>query len=69
MAHISHISKSWMLVLACMLNGVYYADYCTLGTMGLAVMHHKTWENLISLVDSYIEQLAQWSCEMRDSII
>ena len=54
-----------------MLNGGYYVDYTsTLGTMGLAVMHHKTWEGLVSLVDSYVEQLAQWSCEMvRDSII
>ena len=71
MAHTGHILKSWVLVLACMLNEGYYADYaCTLGTMGLAVMQHKTWESLVSLVDSYVEQLTQWSSEMvRDSII
>ena len=74
MEHAGCKPKSWVLnypALACMLNGGYYADYAsTLGTMGLPVMHHKTWEGLVSLVGSCVEQLAQWSCEIvRDSII
>ena len=35
-----------------------------LGTMGLHVMHHKTWDELVSLVGDHAEQLAKWSCEM-----
>ena len=74
MAHSGRKPKSWVLnypALACMLNGGYYADYASmLGTMGLPVMHHKTWEGLVGLVGSYVEQLAQWSCEIvRDDII
>ena len=74
MANAGRKPKSWILnypALACMLNGGYYADYAgMLGTMGLPVMHHKTWEGLVSLVGTHVEQLAQWSCEMvRDSII
>ena len=57
--------------LACMLNGGYYVDYAgILGTMELPVMHHKTWDGLVSLVGSHVEKLAKWSCEMvRDNII
>ena len=74
MAHPGRKPKSCILnypALACMLNGGYYADYAgILGTMGLPVMHHKTWEGLVSLVGMHVEQLVQWSCEMvRDSII
>ena len=41
-----------------------------LGTMGLPVMHHKTWESLISLVGDCVEQLVQWLCRIvRDDIV
>ena len=54
MAHSGHKPKSWVLnypALACMLNGGYYAHYASmLGTMGLPVIHHKTWESLVGLV-------------------
>ena len=60
-------AKSWELnypAIAFMLNGGYYNDYATvMGTMGLPVMHHSTWENLVSWVGPHVEQLAEWSCE------
>ena len=44
--------KSWELnypALAFLLNGGYYAEYASIvGVMGLPVMHHTTWENLVS---------------------
>ena len=44
--------KSWELnypTLALLLNGGYYAGYARImGTMGLPVMHHTTWDNLVS---------------------
>ena len=59
--------KSWELnypALAFLLNGGYYADYASiLGTMGLPVMHHTTWDNLVSWVGTHVEQLAEWSCD------
>ena len=73
MAHAGRKPKSWLLnypALACMLNGGYYIDYAgMLGTIGLPVMHHKTWDGLVSLVGGHVEQLAKWLCEMvRDNI-
>ena len=59
--------KSWELnypALAFILNGGYYADYASImGTMGLPVMHHTTWDNLVSWVGTHVEQLAEWSCD------
>ena len=59
--------KSWELnypALAFLLNGGYYAEYTSIvGAMGLPVMHHTTWENLVSWVGTHVEQLAEWSCE------
>ena len=50
-------AKSWELnypAIAFMLNGGYYADYASImGTMGLPVMHHSTWDNLVSWVGPY----------------
>ena len=60
-------AKSWELnypAIAFMLNGGYYADYASImGTMGLPVMHHSTWDNLVSWVGPYVDCLAEWSCE------
>ena len=43
--------KSWELnypALAFLLNGGYYANYASImGMMGLPVMHHTTWDNLV----------------------
>ena len=47
--------KSWELnypALAFLLNGGYYADYA--GMMGLPVMHHTTWDNLVAWVGTYV---------------
>ena len=59
--------KSWELnypALAFLLNGGYYTDYASImGMMGLPVMHHTTWDNLVSWVDTHVEQLAEWSCD------
>ena len=59
--------KSWELnypALAFLLNGGYYADYASImGMMGLKVMHHTTWDNLVSWVGTHVEQLAEWSCD------
>ena len=45
-------AKSWELnypAIAFVLNGGCYADYASImGTMGLPVMHHSTWDNLVS---------------------
>ena len=60
-------AKSWELnypALSFMLNGGYYADYASImGTMGLSVMHHSTWDNLVSWVGPHVDRLANWSCE------
>ena len=60
-------AKSWELnypAIAFMLNGGYYADYASImGTMGLPVMYHSTWDNLVSWVGPYVDRLAEWSCE------
>ena len=60
-------AKSWELnypAIAFMINGGYYSDYASMmGTMGLPVMHHSTWENPVSWVGPHVEQLAKWSCE------
>ena len=66
--------KSWELnypALAFLLNGGYYADYASImGTMGLPVMHHTTWDNLVSWVGTHVEQLAEWSCDqVRSDIV
>ena len=56
--------KSWELnypALAFLLNGGYYASI--MGTMGLPVIHHTTWDNLVSWVGTHVEQLAEWSCD------
>lgn len=59
--------KSWELnypALAFLLNGGYYVDYVSImGTMGLPVMHHSTWDNLVSWVGTHVEKLADWSCD------
>ena len=59
--------KSWELnypALAFLLNGGYYVDYASImGTMGLPVMHHTTWDNLVSWVGTHVEKLADWSCD------
>ena len=59
--------KSWELnypALAFLLNGGYYADYAgIMGMMGLAVMHHTTWDSLVAWVGTHVEQLANWSCD------
>ena len=34
-----------------------------MGTMGLPMMHHTTWDNLVSWVGTHVEQLAEWSCD------
>ena len=56
-------AKSWELnypAIAFMLNGGYYADYASImGTMGLPVMHHSTWDNLVSWVGPYVDHLAE----------
>ena len=31
--------------------------------MGLPVMHHTTWDNLVAWVGTHMEQLAGWSCD------
>ena len=50
--------------LAFLLNGGYYVDYASImGTMGLPVMHHTTWDNLVSWVGTHIEKLADWPCD------
>ena len=60
-------AKSWELnypVLAFLLNGGYHVDYASImGTMDLPVMHHTTWDNLVSWVVTHIEKLADWSCD------
>ena len=44
-----------------LLNGGYYADYASImGMMGLPVMHHTTWDNLVAWVGTHVEQLAEW---------
>ena len=59
--------KSWELnypALACLLNGGYYTGYASImGMMGLPVMHHTTWDNLVSWVGTHVEQLAESSCD------
>jgi len=41
-----------------------------LGTMGLPVMHHTTWEGVVKWVGKYVEKLAQWSYDqVRANII
>ena len=59
--------KSWELnypALAFLVNGGYYADYAgIIGMMGLPVMHHTTWDNLVTWVGTHVEQLANWSCD------
>ena len=59
--------KSWevnYLALAFLLNDGYYVDYASMmGTMGLSVMHHTTWDNLVSWVGTHIEKLADWLCD------
>ena len=38
----------------------YYADYASImGIMGLPVMHHTIWDNLVSWVGTHMEQLAE----------
>ena len=60
-------AKSWELnypAISFMLNGGYYAEYASImGTMGLPVMHHSTWDNLVSWVGLHVDRLAEWSCE------
>ena len=34
-----------------------------MGTIGLTVMHHTTWDNLVSWVGKHVEHLAEWSCD------
>ena len=55
-------AKSWELnypALSFMLNGGYYADNASImGTMGLSVMHHTTWDNLVSWVGPQVDCLA-----------
>lgn len=49
-----------------MLNGGHHSDYGS--TMRLPVMHHSTWENLVSWLGNHV-QLAVWSCkQMRTDI-
>ena len=59
--------KSWELnypALAFLLNGGYYADYAgIMDMMGLPVMHHTTWDNLVTWVGTHVEQLTNWSCD------
>ena len=31
--------------------------------MNLPVMHHTTWDSLVSWVGTHMERLAEWSCE------
>ena len=46
------------------MNGGYYVDYASImGMMGLTVMHHTSWNSLVSWVITHVEQLAEWSCE------
>ena len=33
-----------------------------MGMMGLPIMHHTTWDNLVSWVGNHVEKLADWSC-------
>ena len=41
-----------------------------MGTMGLPVMNHTTWDNLVSWVCIHMEQLAEWSCDqVRSDIV
>ena len=43
------------------MNGGYCVDYASI--MGLPVMHHTTWDSLVSKVGTHVERLAEWSCE------
>ena len=47
-----------------MLNDGYCSDYVSMmGTMRLPIMHHSTWENLVSWLGLHVKRLTEWSCE------
>ena len=52
------------LAVALVLNSGYYSEYSSImGTMGLPVMHHTTWEDFVSWIGTQVECLVKWSGE------